>query len=197
MFNVYIFTEMECIICECTDDKKNLTHVKRGLNKLKEIADSLNDLNLIEKLRSSDPVHVHEMCRRNYTRRIPANMIKTKIAEPMKLRSSDFDFKLMCIFCGDALGKKKILRSVTTDEFKSKMLNACITRNDDWGLQIQSRIDDHDLVASDAKYHKQCYINFYNFYVKKNESKIFFIYIKWYWLCANLNYTSSFLKHKH
>jgi hypothetical protein len=47
------------------------------------------------------------------------------------------------------------------DTFKNNIIEVCQKRNDDWGLEVFSKISSIvDCVLSDVGYHKNCYNNF-------------------------------------
>ncbi len=47
------------------------------------------------------------------------------------------------------------------DTFKNNIIEVCKKRNDDWGLEVFSKISSIvDCVLSDVGYHKNCYNNF-------------------------------------
>ncbi|CAG2220527.1 unnamed protein product [Mytilus edulis] len=83
-----------------------------------------------------------------------------------KLRSkSHFDFKHHCLFCGneatDSKKKDKNVFQVRTDDFDSRIQDACDLRNDDWAAEVRGRLESvSDLHAADAVYHQACSANF-------------------------------------
>lgn len=51
---------------------------------------------------------------------------------------------------------------MTTLEIKNNILDRCLTRSDEWGLKVQSRLQScNDLVAEEAIYHKNCFTKFF------------------------------------
>ena len=131
-----------------------------------------------------ESVKVHKRCQRN-----ASNTVRNKSnndswqpctnAKPPKLTRgnvADFKWKQHCMYCADSCkpDKKHIDRSkvfsVTTLEYKEKVLKVCKERCDDsWALQVKNRvINCVDLVADEAKY-EQCRNNFI---LKANIKKI-------------------------
>ncbi|XP_071165969.1 uncharacterized protein [Mytilus edulis] len=116
---------------------------------------------------------VHQLCRKTYTN---PNDIKKYKKEKLvlreihtntpKLRSkSHFDFKHHCLFCGneatDSKKKDKNVIQVRTDDFESRIQDACDLRNDDWAAEVRGRLESvSDLHAADAVYHQACSVNF-------------------------------------
>jgi len=63
------------------------------------------------------------------------------------------------------------IHEVSTVETKQLVLNACDVRSHDWSCKVKSRLlDVIDLVAAEARYHGQCYKNFYK--PKSSEQKV-------------------------
>ena len=97
------------------------------------------------------------------TRRRSSN-ISPQVKE--KLRTGNhFDWKTFCFFCGTILKKQKELktklRSVVTLQLKQNMLKRAVARQDSWGTEVASRLQNcADLVAEEAVYHSDCISKF-------------------------------------
>ena len=87
--------------------------------------------------------------------------------EEPTLRSSvpTFNIKDDCIFCSEAIAgdaktpskRRKVVSNVETIEFQETILNKATDRQDDWGNVVGVRIQNaFDLVAAEAKYHRNC-----------------------------------------
>lgn len=51
---------------------------------------------------------------------------------------------------------------VRTFEIRESVLTRALARNDDWGEIVSVRIQSvHDLVAAEARYHRDCYTKFW------------------------------------
>lgn len=91
-----------------------------------------------------------------------------------KLRNAEeaeFDFRSKCLFCAEigseaverrkATDRRKVITSVCTLNFRPTLLEKCDQRNDDWSRDVRRRCTSVlCLVAAEAKYHRQCYVNF-------------------------------------
>ena len=93
------------------------------------------------------------------------------------MRSSEleFDFKRECLFCTEnvsdnvklAVDRRKSTSIVRTLEFRDTVVIRATEREDQWGDSVLARVcNTIDLVAVEAKYHKECRIKFF---LKTNE----------------------------
>ena len=80
---------------------------------------------------------------------------------------STFTWKTDCFLCEKRclIDPKHLNRSdchqVTTLPLKSKILDLCSKRKDEWSVSVQRKVlNCHDLIAAEARYHKSCYRNF-------------------------------------
>ena len=148
----------------------------------------LESLILYSKLRGDDelnsflqenksPVKVHDLCRKQYTckrkyeQEQRAKDSNEKLITPSKkLRSAvdvPFQWKEHCMLCGELAQfdskhpQNNKISHVETLEIRSTVLNYCSKRSDNWGLEVESRINTcNDLVAVEAIYHRSCYAAF-------------------------------------
>lgn len=135
------------------------------------------------QFRHLESVTVHKECRKTYTRStsIRAYLASTANIEnasegstlpPMRRSEiSSFDFKENCLFCGMEAGflrktplkYRKPIHLVQTLNIKHTILKYAENRNDDWGDIVRARIGSVvDLVASEGRYHSDCYARFSN-----------------------------------
>ena len=166
-----------CIICSeelgSNNDDDIVNIGDKGKNTLILASISRGD-GLQEKIEKSSPLKIHQSCRRKYTR--PSTIIadkrrastgKTKDEQGKKLRSSDstFDIRYDCMFCTESIAaderlpksRKRAVSKVETLEFKDSVLNCINNIDDEWGKSVAVRIQHHlDLVAAEAKYHRDC-----------------------------------------
>jgi len=130
-----------------------------------------------ESFRGLTSLLIHTSCRKNYTR---TDTIKKYVMEAStsqeetgssQLRSSvpKFNFKSNCLFCGHCakeetkkpLAKRRIVHSVETLTVQNRIREVCSMREDTLVDEILRRLSSiSDLVAEEAVYHKDCYINF-------------------------------------
>lgn len=118
---------------------------------------------------------VHQQCRKDYCN--PNTIISYKrksgsAVNPdngqkrLRSRSQKFVFKESCLFCGQQdiySGRKRghTVIPVLTSDFDCSIRKICLARNDDWGMEVLSRLEyARDLHAANAVYHKQCSVNF-------------------------------------
>ncbi|VDI78340.1 Hypothetical predicted protein [Mytilus galloprovincialis] len=146
---LYIYTMEKCIVCLKDDHPTTLIKLRQkgclGIIKAsQERGDCLSAL---------EGNFVHQLCRKTYTN---PNDIKKYKKEKLvlreihtntpKLRSkSHFDFKHHCLFCGneatDSKKKDKNVFQVRTDDFESRIQDACDLRNDDWAAEVRGRLE--------------------------------------------------------
>lgn len=155
-----------CIICQKVSNVK-LVKVSRGLDNLRKCAENRNDETIIKILGPGAIIYVHETCRKhNVEKRKVDKISKISNCDVKKnLRSSvqSFDFKNVCLFCckSDSRKSDNKLHKVTTIEFKCKILELCDKRGDKLSEDVKLRISNElDLVASESRYHKKCFVNF-------------------------------------
>lgn len=83
-----------------------------------------------------------------------------------------FDFKKLCLFCGqiaDGAGVKKkekyrcTISKVSTLEFKDNVIKRAEERKDSLGELVKNRVlYEYDLIAGEEKYRTVCYTNSFN-----------------------------------
>lgn len=165
-----------CFICKEVLSDGDVVEVRRGLQTLKNASIARGDGN-IEYLDTVTFVNVHSNCRKNYTNTLSIAAFKRRQEEPStsisprKKRISSFDFKKLCLFCGEeaseVIEKKKekkyrrVIREVSTLSFKDTVLKAAEARGDKYGRSVKERVNfEYDLVSVEAKYHDKCFSNF-------------------------------------
>ncbi|CAH2090972.1 unnamed protein product [Euphydryas editha] len=99
----------------------------------------------------------------------------TSTASPPRTRSriseSAFCFKELCLFCGEKLNEeserrkssdfRRRISQVSTLQFKDTVLETARARDDALAKAVLARVEfQYDLVAAEAKYHRDCYANF-------------------------------------
>jgi hypothetical protein len=164
-----------CVIC-CLElaDKAFVTLTLKGLTTLKEYCSKRSDEKLAERLRlCGDLVKVHTDCRKKYTdhKRLSQTQGSQEddICRKKVLRSSGvFDFKQQCFFCAETAvydckhPERNPVCHVATLQIRNNVLDYCLLRNDQWGLQVRGRLQlCDDLVAPEAVYHKKCHQAFH------------------------------------
>lgn len=168
-----------CIICQADIcDSSDISEVgAKGLASLITFS-SLHghtqfNNNLTELQRDATPIsiHVHKSCRRNYTNR---KRLKPKEEggdqNPIQRRSqaAEFNWKQCCLFCGKEAKfdqkhpDRNIFHQCETLTMKKRILQLCEERGDSWADEVQRRVlDCFDLVASEARYHRNCQRSFF------------------------------------
>ncbi|CAH0555189.1 unnamed protein product [Brassicogethes aeneus] len=168
-----------CFICDKLLSEGDYVTVVRGTNTLKEASIDRNDghINYLNTLTS---VNVHIECRKLYAsknsiaaanRRFEETGPSTSLTVPRKKRNDVFDFKRLCLFCGEVADEatevkksakyKRVISKVSTLEFKDKVVKRAEERSDTLGGLVIDRVSYlHDLIAVEAKYHTVCYSNF-------------------------------------
>ena len=178
---------MSCSICKesCEDSSpKTIIVGEKGRQTLVTSSLERND-GLHKTFESATPLRIHVQCRKQYTRRSSITSAKRKSEchqeeedNAPELRSSTpiFDIKSDCFFCTEpvtqnaklAKHRKRAVSNVETLEFQTKILKLAKERQDKWGSDVTQRIQHvYDLVAAEAKYHRQCAQLFYK--IKGNE----------------------------
>lgn len=176
-----------CILCK-TPIEGNLSKVtvRKGIQKIIECSFHRKD-SLHLELEGKSFINVHIKCRKNYTRPTSINASlsaeKSALEEPnygITLRNSvtKFDFKNDCFICGRKCSldvkypshRRKAVYNVSSMGMRNNTLRQCELRNDEWGNDVRSRIFNViDLVAAKARYHNDCYKNFF---YKKSEKLV-------------------------
>lgn len=169
----------KCVIClkKCLSSEKVVVSLK-GLNtvlhycKLRERPDL--ESYVAKCMEKNEEVLVHKDCRRNFTdmkRKVTyrADEASSFDTPNKRLRSSmePFLWKEHCFLCGQAAKKDEkhphrgIVYQVTHIGFRQRVLHKCDQRNDNWSHEVYTRIaTNHDLVAVNAIYHKECFSRF-------------------------------------
>ncbi len=118
---------------------------------------------------------VHKFCRMNYVHKRDIEKLKraksdciSSVKRSARLSTGPFDSQSDCLYCGGKVVKSKIsahfedYSCVQTFIFSDRVLAQCRTRNDEWALNVQGRIEyfNGDLHAADCLYHHSCDVNF-------------------------------------
>lgn len=156
---------MECVIC-CGRDG-DLKVVNKGIEKIKECSSIRKD-DVLKRVEESEVVYVHEQCRKNYTRRLPAKKDETSPSAVKIPRSDSFDFKNQCLFCGEIAvldsknpNQSRPISQVRTIGILETIRSHAVARGDNWGKTVTLRLSGViDLVAAEGRYHRYCYQNF-------------------------------------
>ena len=128
---------------------------------------------LYDEIKNTTPLRIHADCRKQYTRKSSIASAKRKSTcleenDAPLLRSGvsrTFDIKTDCLFCSESImqdnklssNRKKAVSNVETLEFQASILKRAQERQDKWGNETAERVQHaHDLVAAEAKYHRQC-----------------------------------------
>lgn len=176
-----VLNDKICIICKVPfidSIDKDVAEVSSGMDRLLEYSEKYNDSELYQYLLSKPAVvKVHNKCRRDFTnkRRYEQKCAKDladsgSVTNRKLLRSSAqlFDWKIHCFLCRETCVVDKVhpnsksVRRVETLEFRSRILEHCDFRCDEWALDIKGRLSAcNDLVAEEAVYHKECHRNFF------------------------------------
>lgn len=172
------YLDLPCILCG-KDTEGDTIVVTKGLKTITE-ASILRKDGLHESLEGKSSVRVHKSCRQNYTRPssikaatasppCPAVCIPSTSSPVLRSLGDNFDYKTNCFFCGEKaivdskipLYRRKKFRMVATLEIKNSLLQKCEDRRDEWGDQVKARLlNVSDLVAPEARYHKNCHDTF-------------------------------------
>lgn len=171
-----------CFICNKHLAESDTVTVGRGLKTLIDASIERGD-EFSEYLKDQTSVTVHVQCRKHYTRKGTIAAFKRKQEEEQakpsistkspprtraRLSETFFCFKKCCLFCGNELNEelenRKALKyrrkicHVSTFSFKETILNIAQTRSDNAAQAVITRIEgEHDLVAAEAKYHRDCH----------------------------------------
>ena len=163
-----------CIICEelCNTDCVNVGPKGRATL----VATSLKRQDgFHELLQTQEPLTLHIACRKVYTRESSIRsekrkskelVVDNKVESPsLRSRSGYFDITSHCLFCTEFMDtaskkevkRRKVISIVETIEFKDTVLEHAKERGDEWGEAVAKRIEGTiDLVAAEAKYHRNC-----------------------------------------
>lgn len=116
---------------------------------------------------------VHVECRKEYTHKKNIAAFKrqrdeeaagTSNPSPHKKRTRAFDFKTLCLFCGEKADEESEIKKhqehrlkisqVSTLSFKETVIKTAELRCDKLGKIVRERVNfEHDLVAAEARYH--------------------------------------------
>jgi hypothetical protein len=177
------FNANVCAVCHAELDISHsdgtwITLTDKGLKTLLHFSELKSD-SALQAFLVGNPqvVNVHVECRKNYTSKRRYEQDQKKKAEshdaivsPLKqLRSSQltFNWQTDCFFCTqpvvfDARHPDRCDSNyVRTLESRSNIIATCRERNDEWGLQVLSRLNTCcDLVAADGVNHRNFFRNF-------------------------------------
>lgn len=170
-----------CFVCNKPLHSNEFVTVDRGMKALIDASVERGD-QFTDYLKDQKSVQVHVQCRKNYTRKSTIAAVKrqheeeeastSKISPPRtraRVSDSSFCFNNCCFFCGDEVNedyeKKRALKlrrricRVTTLSLQESVLKVAQSRSDDIAKAIVSRIGfEHDLIAAEARYHRDCYV---------------------------------------
>lgn len=171
--------EGSCFICNDLLSVGKTVNVERGLQTLKTVSNERED-GCIEFLNSVNSVTVHVECRKEYTHKKNIAAFKrqrdeeaagTSNLSPHKKRTRAFDFKTLCLFCGEKADEESEIKKhqehrlkisqVSTLSFKETVIKTAELRCDKLGKIVRERVNfEHDLVAAEARYHRSCLVSF-------------------------------------
>ena len=137
-----------CFICSQPLSESQTVNVTRGLQTLKSASISRNDKH-IEVLNTVTSVIVHIDCRKIYVSAQSIVAFKRHLEEagpstssdpPRKRRTDEFDFKTLCMFCGEAANEAAEMKQpakyrrnnsvVSTISFKDNVIEHADKRNE-------------------------------------------------------------------
>lgn len=165
----------ECCLCDdLLEDGTELCVVKeKGLQSFIEASTKRKD-GKVKLFKERTEIQVHVRCRKNYTteRSVAAYLKRAAQHIPKKKRSitREFSFKTHCFICGNQVAtdhnqqqiknppnKRNMVYNVTTLSMREKVLSLVAGRQDELSQGIVTRLEpEHDLVAVDAQYHRDC-----------------------------------------
>jgi hypothetical protein len=182
-----VFTDDSCVTCrqkvDITGPRDSWVRLgHKGVVTLIEFSSLWQDSALYDFLGTNPSVvHVHVDCRKTYTNRRWYEQQKQKreddaddavLPHAKLLRSSgtSFDWKHHCFLCAAPVefdsrhpDRCDSTSSVSTIEMHQNVAKTAAERNDQWGLQVQGRLQAcNDLVAEEAVYHRTCLQAFHN-----------------------------------
>ena len=150
----------------------------KGINSLKLCCELRGDVELNEYLLvPHENVIAHISCHKAYTNKKICEQLERHAEEaahevqPKVLRSAtvSFDWKQHCFLCGQsAVGVsgrplQGEVSSAMTIELRDNLLKICSDRNDEWSIEVQSRLHMcSDLPAAEGIYHRSCCKAFLN-----------------------------------
>lgn len=175
MFCSFLDMAMAYLICNLPLGSASVvTLTSKGIKKLVECSKIYKD-KLYEKILDIHSLKLHIACRKSYThkRNVCAAQKKTElqgVSQEKPTRSNadcEFNFHINCLFCGKVCINtskfKRSIRTVATLEIKTNIESRCSSRKDDWSNAVYTGIaTTNDLVAAEARYHKNCYITFFS-----------------------------------
>ena len=167
----YCWKMEKCLIC--LEPRGKLVHLTdKGKASINEFALLRQEERVKSNLDNGELRHVHEDCRKWYNNRkriSTANKIEENSSKSLKVTtrssSDEFSWQSHCLICGkivDPKHKHPLVYSVHTVDLKDRLLKDCVKRlsiksDDQLALDVQSRLSNClDLVAVNAKYHKNC-----------------------------------------
>lgn len=174
-----------CFICSNPLSNGQTVTVERGMQTLRDASKQRND-GKIEYLCDVTSIKIHIDCRRNYVRKSSIAIFVSKrerendgpsmssSSSPPHTRlrlseQSSFDFEKLCFFVMTRPMKKKKKKGekkrrrislVSTHAFKDSIIATADKLGGDFAKTVKNRIIFEDLLAAEARYHLQCYLNF-------------------------------------
>lgn len=181
--NYDMMSSDHCPICKSSLSNGPTTKLyQKGYNTLLEFSKLHDDTQLTEYLLScSDPVIVHQECRKSYTNKRRYELKQKHLSDEQSgcgpssskktLRSttSSFRWKEDCFFCSkpainDPLHPQRSdFSSVRTLTLRDRAMEKALCRDDQWGTMVYGRLQCCNcLVAEEAVYHRQCISAFFS-----------------------------------
>ena len=172
-----------CIICKSPESQfdKNLSFVKRGIEKLIDYSVLVSDERLKDELLSRKSrniqVRIHRDCQRGVynTMKKSAGTLRMQeeaeagLPKPTTTRSrfQSFDWTTQCMFCetqcttDERHPDRQHWRKVQVLSMRENLLSICDSRSDDCAQRLKRRLlTCTDLVAAEARYHCDCRMGF-------------------------------------
>ena len=169
----FVYSDKSCVICNSSFDTsvcggsscKRVKAGLRGIEGLKQYSVLHCDEQLAKYLESGpEAIFYHSECYKSITndrlllqKRHSDTRLETVVpSKSLRSASAGFCWKEHCFLCA-----APIITDTRTLEIRNTILDACQNRQDSWSMQIWGRLEACiDLVAEEAVYHKQCYVNF-------------------------------------
>jgi hypothetical protein len=171
-----------CAICRDAfldnDDQGDHAKVNRGLNTLIKFGQKYADGELTTYLKCNPyAVYVHTNCRKTYTNKRRYEQMSEQVAgdsieyslqsKSLQSTSTEFHWQQNCFVCRQSAiydqrhpDRSDVIR-VESMELRDRLLTVCNNGGDEWGFTVSHRLHSCiDLVAAEARYHRNCNKNF-------------------------------------